>query len=232
MGLYKEFTRGHETTEQWLVDSYEKTMLLEPELPPYEKFRKRGGYQYRNNKVRIAFEEQIKNNVPFRTPSGKIEIFSKTLYDMGQHDLIPGIPRYTPCKEGPSDPLKKKYPLQLIGYHTKRRCHSIHDNNEWMEELDTPALWIHPEDARRRGITPGRLVDVYNDRGRLRIPVKVTTRIVQGVVTLSQGGWYKPDEEGTDVRGSINVLTHTSPMPLAKGNPQHSNLVEVIIADA
>lgn len=232
LGLYDKFTRGHETTEEWLVDRYEKNRRSEPELPPYEEFRKRGGYQYHNSKARIALEDQIKNKVPFKTPSGKIEIFSKTLYDMNQHDLIPGIPRYTPCKEGPADPLKEKYPLQLIGYHTKRRCHSIHDNNEWMEELDPPALWIHPEDARVRGIEPGVPVEVYNDRGRTRIPAKVTTRIVKGAVALSQGGWYRPDKEGTDLRGSINVLTHTTPTPLAKGNPQHSNLVEVVKADS
>ena len=227
LGVYDAFTRGHETTEDWLVDCYNATRRLEPELPEYDEFKRQGGYQYQNSKIRIAFEEQIQGGKPFATPSGKIEIFSKTLYDMHQHEAIPGIPRYTPCVEGSSDPLKERYPLQLIGYHTKRRCHSIHDNNDWMEELDQPALWMHPNDAARRGIVNGMLVDVTNQRGRTRIPAKVTDRIVEGVVALSQGGWYNPDAEGTDTRGSINVLTHMTPTPLAKGNPQHTNLVEV-----
>ncbi len=228
LGLYEKFTQGHETTEDWLHESYKKTRLLEPEIPSYEEFKKRGGYQYKNNKIPLAFEKQIKDKAPFNTPSGKIEIFSKTLYDMNQHDSIPGIPCYTPCIEGPADPMKDKYPLQLIGYHTKRRCHSIHDNNEWMEELDPPALWINPEDAKIRDITQDMLVDVFNSRGRIRIPAKVTMKIIKGTVALSQGGWYNPDNQGTDLRGSINVLTHTTPTPLAKGNPQHSNLVEVV----
>ncbi|MBU3100631.1 MULTISPECIES: DMSO/selenate family reductase complex A subunit [Clostridium] len=225
--LYEEFTCGHETVEDWLSDSYEEIRKFEGELPSYEKFKKRGGYQYKNNKIRIAFEKQIKDKIPFKTPSGKIEIFSKTLYDMNQHELIPGIPSYTPCVEGPADPLKNKYPLQLIGYHSKRRCHSIHDNNEWMEEVDPQGLWIHPEDARLRGISNGMMIDVFNGRGRVRIPAKVTTRITKGIVALSEGAWYSPDKEGTDLRGCINVLTHTTPTPLAKGNPQHTNLVEV-----
>ena len=102
-----------------------------------------------------------------------------------------------------------------------------------MEELDPPALWIHPADAAARGIQNGDLVEVFNDRGRVRIPAKVTRRIVQGVTAMSQGGWYTPDRQGVDTRGSINVLTRADrPTPLAKGNPQHTNLVEVILAPA
>lgn len=49
--------------------------------------------------------------------------------------------------EGPDDVLAEKYPLQLIGWHTKRRCHSIHDSNEAMHKIDPQHLWMNPEDA-------------------------------------------------------------------------------------
>ena len=66
------------------------------------------------------------------------------------------------------------------------------------------------------------------DRGRGRVPAIVTKRIRQGVAAMAQGGWFTPDENGTDTRGCINVLTSTRhPSPLAKGNPQHTNLVEI-----
>ena len=72
------------------------------------------------------------------------------------------------------------------------------------------------------------MIEVYNDRGTVRIPAFVTDRIIRGAVAMSQGGWYTPDEKGIDRRGSINVLTSSAyPTPLAKGNPQHTNLVEV-----
>ena len=61
----------------------------------------------------------------------------------------------------------------------------------------------------------------------MMIPVKVTDRIMAGVAALSQGAWYRPDGEGTDRAGSINVLTSLKPTPYARGNPQHTNLVEV-----
>jgi anaerobic dimethyl sulfoxide reductase subunit A len=44
---------------------------------------------------------------------------------------------------------------------------------------------------------------------------------------MPQGAWYEADDKGCDKGGSINVLTTSKPTPLAKGNPQHSNLVEV-----
>jgi anaerobic dimethyl sulfoxide reductase subunit A len=46
-------------------------------------------------------------------------------------------------------------------------------------------------------------------------------------VALAQGAWYQPDETGRDLEGCINVLTSQETTPLAKGNGQHTNLVEV-----
>jgi anaerobic dimethyl sulfoxide reductase subunit A len=48
-----------------------------------------------------------------------------------------------------------------------------------------------------------------------------------GVVGMTQGAWHKADENNVDVAGSINVLTSQHPTPYARGNPQHTNLVEV-----
>jgi anaerobic selenocysteine-containing dehydrogenase len=59
------------------------------------------------------------------------------------------------------------------------------------------------------------------------VPVYVTDEIVPGSVALAQGAWYEPDETGRDLAGCINVLTSLEPTPLAKGNGQHTNLVEV-----
>ncbi|MDD2295257.1 MAG: molybdopterin dinucleotide binding domain-containing protein, partial [Eubacteriales bacterium] len=105
--------------------------------------------------------------------------------------------------------------------------HSIHENNALMEELEPPAVWIHLQDAEARGIQNGELLEVYNDRGCVRIPGLVTDRIMKGVVALSEGGWFKPASDGADERGCLNVLTSSRPTPLAKGNPQHTNLVQV-----
>ena len=229
LGLYDDFIDGKSEVSDWLKANYAYIREREPELPDYETFSREGGWQFKEQIKAVGFEQEIKDpaNHPFPTPSGKIEIFSKRLYDLDQPDIA-AIPRYMPCPEGPEDPLREKYPLQLIGWHTRRRAHSIHDNNEWQDEVEKPGVWIHPEDAAERGIRDGEMTEVYNDRGCIRIPAVVTERIRQGVAAISQGGWFTPDKQGTDIRGSINVLTSTAyPTPIAKGNPQHTNLVEI-----
>lgn len=235
LGYYDAFVDGKDESTQWLRESYDILRIKEPELPDYDVFSKQGGWQFKKPVCRVAFEEEISNpeHHPFPTPSGKIEIFSSRLYELNHPEDIPAIPKYVPCPEGPEDQKRNQYPLQLIGWHTRRRCHSIHDNNEWQDEVEQPGVWIHPEDAKARGITDGDMVEVFNDRGITRIPAIVTGRICRGVTAISQGGWYTPDKSGTDTRGSINVLTSTEyPTPLAKGNPQHTNLVDIRIAAA
>jgi len=227
LGHLEKFDDGHADCAQWMEHVYNGLRKKYDELPDFETFRQAGIYKYKNLKHYVAYEKQISEGIPFATPSGKIEIFSRRLHDMGNGE-IPAIPKYVPCPEGPADPLTASYPLQLIGWHTKRSTHSIHYGSDWMEEFEPHRLWMHPNDAARRGISDGETVEVFNDRGRVRIKAAVTERIIPGVVAMPQGAWYTPDENGVDQKGCINVLTSFLPTPLAKANPQHTNLVEVV----
>jgi anaerobic dimethyl sulfoxide reductase subunit A len=130
--------------------------------------------------------------------------------------------------EGAQDPLSAKYPLQLIGWHTKRRCHSTHDQTPELTRLDPQRLWMHPADAAARGIREGDAVEIRNDRGRVRTTAHLTEDIFPGVTALAQGSWYTPDADGVDQNGSINVLTSLRATPYAHGTAQHTNLVEVL----
>lgn len=228
IGLGQAFTKGR-SAEDWLKHLYGKLRKREKELPPYEEFKAAGIYRYKNNPPVIAFENECTDPTahPFPTPSGKIEIFSEKVHRTEYLDFFPAIPRYIDPPEGACDPLAEKYPLQLIGWHMKRRCHSIHDNNLALHKISPQCMWIHPEDAAARGLADGDEVYVYNDRGRLRIPVKITDRIMRGVTAIPQGAWYKPDRNGTDLGGCLNTLTSHRPTPYARGNPQHTNLVQV-----
>lgn len=229
LGLKQKFTEGR-TTLDLVKESIERTKKeLDPNFPSFEEFRQLGVYHFKYKEPLIGFKQQIDDlkNHPFETPSGKIELFSKALWDKKQHDVIPAIAKYIPSWEGPQDPLTEKYPLQLISWHYKRRCHSTYDNQPWLEEAAKQEMWMNPKDAEKRGIKNGDRVQVFNDRGALFIPVKVTPRIIPGVVGIPQGAWYTPDRAGVDQRGSINVLTTQRPTALAKANPQQTNLVEV-----
>ncbi|HEY6837954.1 MAG TPA: molybdopterin dinucleotide binding domain-containing protein, partial [Geobacteraceae bacterium] len=161
---------------------------------------------------------------------GKIEIFSPRLYGRKNPAHVPAVARYVPAFEGPEDPLREKYPLQLIGWHIKRRAHSNHDNNPWMTEAARQEVWINPEDAALRGIADDDLVRVFNDRGTTETRARVTARIMPGVAALPQGSWYTPNKEGVDENGAINILTTQRGSYMSNSNPQHTNLVDIVKA--
>ena len=181
-----------------------------------------------------AFRDDPEAN-PLKTPSGKIEIFSKRLWDLNaawelpEGEAIHAIPAYERTWEGPDDHEgKKRHPFQLIGHHFKGRTHSTYGNLPWLMQVAPQRLWMNVVDAQRLGVRHGDLVKVFNDRGVVHVRVKVTPRIMPGVLSLPQGAWYAPDKNGVDLGACINTLTKTHFTPVAKGNPQHTNLVDVV----
>jgi anaerobic dimethyl sulfoxide reductase subunit A len=226
LGIGDAFTLG-KSREDWLKDGIAEVRRNSPDFPDYATLQKTGLFR-KPPEPYVAFEKEIRDPVahPFKTPSGKIEIFSKTLYDMKKPEIT-GLPTYIPAWEGPEDELIRKYPLQCIGPHYKRRTHSTFDENAWMEEAEPQVMWISPQDAAARGIADGARVKVFNTRGALVTRAHVTRRIRPGVVAVPQGAWYEPGADGVCQRGCINILTSQRPTPLAHGNAQHTILVEV-----
>ncbi len=227
LGLREAFCAGNQTLDDWLRGAWGNFQKLVPNAPDYDSFKEKSIAVFSAAQPKNAFQQNFDAGVPFKTPSGKIEIFIKELYDRKIPE-VPAIPAYVPVEEGAEDAQRAVYPLQFIGFHSKRRCHSIHDQNAWLDELEPPRLWIHTADAAKRGVSDGDLVEIFNARGRMRIPAFVTDRITQGVVAANPGAWYTPDKEGVETHGSINVLTMSHrATPLGNANPQHTNLVEV-----
>ena len=202
-----------------------------PELPSLEEFERTnaGIYTQPVEKPAVALADFRKDPVanPLKTPSGRIEIFSKQLYDMDNPEEIPPIPKYIQEWESPFGPEAEQYPLQAVGHHVMNRVHSTHGNVDWLEEAFPHRVFINPLDAGERDITDGDEVKVFNDRGAIIIPCRVTLRMMPGVVDVPQGAWWKPDAEGNDRGGSINTLTSERWTPLAFGNAQHTIMVQV-----
>jgi len=192
------------TEEEWLREPVKECK----DIPDYETFRKNGVHKVELAQPYVCFQEQIRDplNNPFPTPSGKIEIYSQQLADAG-NPILPPIPKYIEAWESHNDPLAEKYPLQLVTTHTRRRAHTQFENIPWLRELYPQAISINLSDAEARGIKDGDMVKVFNDRGVMVIPARVTGRIMPGVVDIPQGAWYNPDENGVDREGCANILT-------------------------
>ena len=118
-------------------------------------------------------------------------------------------------------------PSYLVTPKSRYRVHSQHSNIPWFREREEQALWIHPDTAATRGIADGDLVLVRNARGRVRVPARVTPDIMPDVVCLLEGVWPEVMPDGTDVAGSANMLTDTTPTLPSASSRTHSVLVQV-----
>jgi anaerobic dimethyl sulfoxide reductase subunit A len=231
LGIGDEYREGRNEREWigWIIEKYRMTKF--PGIPDLDEFEASnvGVYAVPVKNPAVAFSEYRAEPeaFPLDTPSGKIEIFSKTLFDMGKPDEIPAIPKYIQEWESPFSPEAEKYPLQAIGHHAMKRVHSTHDNIDWLETAFPQRVFLNPLDANQRGIKDGGLVKIYNDRGTIILKCRLTKRIMPGVVDIPQGAWWTPDERGIDRRGSINMLTSEKWTPLAFGNAQQTIMVQI-----
>ena len=236
MGVKEQFTEG-KTQEEWIKELYEKTREKDTELPTYDEAMEMGVYTRKNPKgATIAFEA-FRNDPaanPLDTPTGKIEIYSETLagiaatWELGEEDLISPIPVYTHGFTETDVPTDE-FPLRCSGFHYRGRTHSSWGGIELLKEVNPQEAWINPADAKERSIKQGDKIRVKNAFGEIELLAKVTPRVVPGTVCISQGAWHDADMYGdrVDKGGCINTLTTHRPSPLAKGNPQHSNICQV-----
>ena len=236
LGVKEAFTEG-KTQEEWIKELYEKSRAKDTALPTYEEAMEMGVYTRKNPKgATIALEKwrQDPEANKLMTPTGKVEIYSETLakiaetWELGEEDLISPIPVYTHGFTETDIPTEE-YPLHCSGFHYRGRTHSSWGGIEQLKEANPQEAWINPVDAEPRGIVQGDKIRVKNAFGEIELLVKVTPRVVPGVICISQGAWHDADMYGdrVDKGGCINTLTTHRPTALGKGNPQHSNICEV-----
>jgi len=152
----------------------------------------------------------------FRTPSGKIEIYSKALEDVGFDPL----PTYLEPERGPvrgDKAFLEKYPLILsVGSRNLYHTHSQHRQVKALKKIYPEALTeIGPETAKRFGIEDGAQVFVETNRGQVKMKAHVDERVAEGVVLVPHG-W------GGDANG--NLLTDVTCREPIMGYPDQKSL--------
>jgi trimethylamine-N-oxide reductase (cytochrome c) len=243
LGFKDKFTAG-KTEMQWVQSIYDEAVAGAKkegiQMPAFDDFWNGEGYFEfpipEEAKTYTRFSEFRKDPIAnaLGTPSGKIEIYSLEIEKFG-YDDCPPHPTWIEPTEWLGSEKAKKHPLHIISPHPKYRLHSQMDNT-WLREsyevAEREPLWIHPDDAKARGITSGDVVRVFNDRGALLAGAIITDRISQGVVMLNEGAWYDPDKPGQVgalcKHGNINLVTmDKGTSKLAQGNVANTVLVEV-----
>ncbi|MBF0190863.1 MAG: molybdopterin-dependent oxidoreductase [Magnetococcales bacterium] len=87
-----------------------------------------------------------------------------------------------------------------------------------------PRLWIHPEDAKQRGIVEGDRVAVFNGVGQLTMVARVTGDVRMGVTLCESNQPAAAFAEGI----GLNALSHASFTAPDGGPALHDNRVEVV----
>jgi anaerobic selenocysteine-containing dehydrogenase len=145
---------------------------------------------------------------PLPTPSGKIELYSTILEQLGYDPL--------PDYQAPLAPDEQwsKYPLlNISGPRTMPYHHSeFRHIDAFRRRHPDPIVEIHVDLARRKGITDGDWVWIETPLGRVRQRARLTTSLDPNTICTQHAWWFpeKPAEEPSLYglwESNINVTT-------------------------
>ena len=149
----------------------------------------------------------------FRTPSRKIELYSKALERLG-YDPLPSY------QEPPESPVSRpdlalEYPYVLTT--GSRRKEFFHSEQRQIASLRKrrphPQAELHPDVAESHQIKTGDWIIVSSPRGCARMQALVTEDIRSDVVNVDHGWWF-PEKAGPEHgvwESNANLLTCNEP---------------------
>ena len=239
-GVRETFTEGR-TEMEFVRHLYEtaraQAARWEMPWPHFDEFWAQGYFEIpRTTTPAVLFEDFRHDPLanPLVTPSGRIEIFSETIAGFG-YDDCPGHPVWLEPTEWLGSVKAQRYPLHLLTTQPSTRLHGQMDMGRVSQKSKVAGrepMRINPEDAARRGIRDGDVVRVFNERGATLVGAVLNEDIRPGVIQISTGAWYDPQEPGVigslDKHGNPNVLTlDKGTSRLAQGPSAQTTLVEV-----
>ncbi|MEM7405674.1 MAG: molybdopterin-dependent oxidoreductase [Pseudomonadota bacterium] len=159
---------------------------------------------------------------PFKSPSGKVELYSARLDALGL-DPLPSF--VAPRVSRLSDEDRRAFPLVLLtGERDKNYHHSRFRDQAWLRrQIPHPVFRLHPETAQRLGFENGDWIGVRTPltSGEARGEVVITERVQADVISTGMG-WWLPEADGPDFANSLvninAVLTYSGPFDPATGS--------------
>lgn len=171
---------------------------------------------------------------PLATPSGRIEIHSRTIEGYGYADC-PAHPAWLEPAEWLGGAQAARYPLHLLSNQPATRLHSQLDParaSRASKVAGREPISLHPDDAAARGIREGDVVRVFNDRGAFLAGAVLAPHLIPGVAQIATGAWYDPVQGGEsgslDKHGNPNMVTlDKGTSSLTQGSMAQTALVEI-----
>jgi len=168
-------------------------------------------YQQLKEKRCLKLERQYKKPEDgiFKTPSGKVEIYSNQLKELG-YSPIPHFKELTQFCFEPS----AEYPLlmfngkeaayMLTGYKHVQYARALRPN---------PTVDLNPETAKKLGLQKGEWIYIETRKGRVKQILDLDPDLNPQLVYASWGWWFpeEPEDLFQFRKSNINVLTHSEP---------------------
>ena len=147
---------------------FEATGFMEMPTPKFRKYRKTG----------------------FATPSGKVELYSSVLKEMG-FDPLPYH------REGPA--TSEEYPYRVFTGVREDPFFQTGQRNikELRDRCKLPSVYLHPEDAEKEGLVDGQWVELQTEHGKVTMQLSVQESMKTGHVRVPHGWWY-PELRGQE----------------------------------
>ena len=181
---------------------FEQAGFMEIQTPEFRKYKKTG----------------------FATPSGKVELYSSTLEEMG-FDPLPYH------REGPAP--SDEYPYAVFSGVREDPFFQTGQRNipELRKRCPLPNIFVHPEDAQKEGLKEGDWVKLETAYGEVTAQLAVKESMKQGHLRVPHGWWY-PELRGiVELGGAFlssdavlcsdddEFLDHEQGIPHFKGYP-------------
>ncbi len=155
----------------------------------------------------------------YRTRSGKIELTGSAFSDAG-------LPR-APFASAEARPVGGE--LRLLSPASKWLMNSSFGNDpKILKQLGEDEAFVHPDEARSRGIAPGARVTIGNPTGAITLRLCVSADVPRGVILAHKSRWTA---NGAGKAGNnVNALNPGKKADLAESCAVHSINVSVVPA--
>lgn len=178
--------------------------------PPFARAHYLDGFKWPDGKFRFKPDW---SKVPFAAPS-----------TFGPVAEIPSLPDYWPVIETADD----AHPFRLATSPSRSFLNSTFNETPTSRAREQrPTVMIHPADAASLGIADGDKAVLGNQRGEVRLWVRLFDGVRRGVV-IAESIW--PNDTYEDGRG-INTLTGADPIAPYGGAAFHDNRIWIRRAD-
>jgi anaerobic selenocysteine-containing dehydrogenase len=158
----------------------------------------------------------------FRTPSGKLEFYSKSLADKN----VPPMPDW--CADPDEEAMATHWPLRLLTAPGYFQPHTTYSGVASLRRQEgDPVCILHPEDAKSRNLHDGQQVRVFNDRATIGLVLQVSDEVQAGVAFIP--GQRRDDET---VSGTVNMLCSDRYTDMGEGATYQSTWLDVAAWDA